>query len=114
MGRVQHFQGVYAREASILVSFQFQGRRCERLALLPTPQNLRAAARIRDDVQAAISIGKFTLADYRSYFPDSVWLRNHQQDGASVTLRAVAETWFATRVDCQRPHSRNTATHWST
>lgn len=103
MGSKQQLEGVYAREASIQIGFQWEGRRHkERIALSPTASNLRAAARLRDEVVSAIKIGKFSLDDYALHFPDSTWLKKRLNPvGANPvalsggrTLREVAETWF--------------------
>lgn len=103
MGSKQQLDGVYAREASIQISFQWEGRRHkERVALSPTTSNLRAAARLRDDIISAIKIGKFTLDDFALHFPNSAWLKKRLNPiGEAVagipggrTLRDVTETWF--------------------
>lgn len=93
MGRDKQLEGVYAREASILISFQWEGRRRERINLNPTTANLRAASRLRDEVMSAIRIGKFTIDDYARYFPDSPWIKK-QPVVAGGTLQAVADTWL--------------------
>lgn len=95
MGRKQHFEGVYAREASILISFQWDGRRHrERVSLAPTAANLRAASRLRDDINDAIRLEKFTIEDYASHFPDSKWLQEKRQTVGGNELREVAEIWL--------------------
>lgn len=94
MGSQQQFEGVYAREASILVSFHWQGRRHrERLAIPPTPANLRAAARLRDRIVKAIEIDKFTLDDFAEHFPESPFLKK-QSGPVGATVNAVAESWL--------------------
>lgn len=58
-----------ASESSIQITFQYQGQRCrERVALKPTPANLKRAAQFRAAVLHSISIGTF---DYAVTFPDS-------------------------------------------
>jgi integrase len=103
MGSKQPLDGVYAREASIQIGFQWEGRRHkERVALNPTASNLRAAARLRDEIISAIKIGKFTLDDFALHFPHSTWLKKRLNPigSSSVaipggrTLRDVSETWF--------------------
>lgn len=103
MGSKQQLEGVYAREASIQISFQWEGRRHkERVCLNPTAANLRAAARLRDEIVSSIRLGKFTLDDYALHFPDSAWLKKRlNPPGANPTalpggraLRDVMETWF--------------------
>jgi integrase len=94
MGRNQQFEGIYAREASILINFNWEGRRHrERLDLRPTASNLKAAARLRDDILSAIKIDKFTVDDFAKHFPDSKWL--HDKGGATGhLLSGVTETWL--------------------
>lgn len=95
MGRKQQFEGVYAREASILISFQWEGRRHrERIALVPTPANLRAASRLRDDIVDAIRLEKFSLEDYEKHFPDSKWLKENRRTTGGNTVREVADVWL--------------------
>jgi integrase len=96
MGRDKQLEGVYAREASILVSFQWQGRRHrERISLNPTSANLRAAFRLRAEVISAISLGpdKFTIDDFARYFPDSPWLKK-QPVPAGATFGEIADAWM--------------------
>nr|WKF58762.1 Putative defective protein IntQ [Paraburkholderia busanensis] len=100
MGRNEQFEGVYAREASILISFQWNGggegpsrRFRERIALLPTLPNLRAAARLRDDIQAAIRLGRFTVENFASHFPDSKWLKQ-QPTRTGDTFKDVRLSWL--------------------
>lgn len=91
--------GVTAREASIQVAFTFEGR-SRRLTLksggdklLPTPANLKYAARLVAEIRQKIKLGMFVMADY---FPDEAG-----QDTSSVaaylagwekTIRAPAST----------------------
>ena len=93
MGRNEQFEGVYPREASILINFQWEGRRHrERLELRPTAANIKAAARIRDEIVSAIRIDKFTLDDYQRHFPGSVWIKRNPK-AFSGTFEAVVEAW---------------------
>lgn len=93
MGSKQQLEGIYPREASILVSFQWEGKRYrERLALSPTPANLRFAARVRDEIVSAIKIDKFTLDDFARHFPDSPAVKAAKRTGA--TFSNVADTWL--------------------
>jgi integrase len=95
MGSKQQFEGVYPREASILISFQWEGRRHrERIPHAPTTANLRAAARLRDDIVDAIRIGKFTLKDYEKHFPDSKWLKENRKTVGGNKVREVAQVWL--------------------
>ncbi|WP_428851323.1 tyrosine-type recombinase/integrase [Imbroritus primus] len=94
MGGNQQFEGVYAREASILISFHWEGRRHrERLAIAPTTANLRAAARLRDQIVKAIEIDKFTLDDFATHFPDSAYLRK-VGGPVGATFEVVVENWL--------------------
>lgn len=96
MGRDKQLEGVYARESSILISFQWQDRRHrERIDLTPTSANLKASARLRAEVISAISLGpdKFTIDDFAKYFPDSPWLKK-QPTPAGSTFREIAATWL--------------------
>jgi integrase len=100
MGRNEQFEGVYAREASILISFQWNGggegpgrRFRERIALPPTLPNQRAAARLREDIQAAIRLGRFTIVDFARHFPDSKWLKQ-QPARTGETFKDVRLSWL--------------------
>lgn len=94
MGSNKQIEGIYPREASILISFQWEGRRHrERIALRPTTANLKAAERLRDEVVSAIKIGKFTLTDYERHFPDSSWLKKNHTVGGN-TLEGLYESWI--------------------
>lgn len=58
-----------ASETSIEITFMFRGVRCrERIALKPTPANLKRAETHRGAIVYSISTGTF---DYRTTFPDS-------------------------------------------
>lgn len=96
MGRDKQLEGVYAREASILISFQWQGRRHrERIELSPTAANLRAASRLRAEVISAINLGpdKFNADDFARYFPDSPWLKK-QPVAPGATFADNASAWL--------------------
>lgn len=95
MGKKQQFEGVRAREASIFIDFRWNRERFrEHLKLAPTAPNMRAAARMRDEIMAAIEIGKFDWSDFAKYFPDSPSLPRGGGVGAQPTLGEVAETWM--------------------
>lgn len=93
MGRTKANNGVYAREASILISFQWRGKRFrETLALPPTPANIKYAVRLRGEIQNKIEAGIFNFADY---FPDSKTLGKLGLAGAeSILFAAMAEDWL--------------------
>lgn len=94
MGGKQQVEGVYAREASILISFNWEGRRHrERLALSPTIANLKAAARIRDEILKAISIDRFTLEDFAAHFPASPHIKK-AGGTLGATFDEVADDWL--------------------
>lgn len=94
MGRKEQFQGVYPRQASILISFQWDGQRYrESLPLKPTVPNQRAAARIRDEVMDLIRLGRFTWQEFAERFPDSPRLKRAGTTG-QVLFVDVAETWL--------------------
>lgn len=60
---------IYAREASILIVFVWNGKRYrETLRLAPTPANLKYADRLRGEILRKIELGNFDLAEY---FPES-------------------------------------------
>lgn len=95
MGRNEQFEGVYPREASILISFQWNGKRFrERVALQPTLSNLKAAARLRADIVDAIRLDKFDIAEFARHFPDSPWLKK-QPARTGDTFKSVATAWLA-------------------
>lgn len=63
------WEGIYARKASILVYFRWNGRSYrETLKLDPTPKNLAYASRLRHDILRAVELGTFSIGDF---FPDS-------------------------------------------
>jgi integrase len=94
MGRDEQFEGIYARKASILVSFNWEGRRHrERIAISPTPANLRAAAKLRDRIVKSIDIEKYTIEDFAADFPDSPYLKKVDSP-VGVTFGDAAATWL--------------------
>lgn len=94
MGIKQQFEGVYAREASILIGFNWEGRRHrERIAFSPTTANIRASARLRDQIVKAIEIDKFTIEDFAEHFPDSPYLKKVGSP-IGATCEEVAESWL--------------------
>lgn len=94
MGRNEQFEGVRAREASIFIDFRWNGVRYrERIALNPTVVNLRAAARMRDEITTAIRIDRFTWNDFATYFPESPKIAQ-VNSCARPTFRAVADDWL--------------------
>lgn len=94
MGRNEQFEGVRAREASIFIDFRWNGVRYrERIALNPTVVNLRAAARMRDEIIAAVRIDRFTWDDFATYFPESPKIAQ-SNPSARPTFRSVADDWL--------------------
>lgn len=80
-----------ATESSIQISFNFQGQQCrERLALKPTPSNLKRAAQHRAAILDAIARGTF---DYATTFPDSP-RRFKFTKGGGLSLKDYLETWI--------------------
>lgn len=78
-------EGVYAREASILIYFRWAGKSYrETLKLEPTPKNLAYASSVRKSIMRAIALGTFTLGEY---FPDSKYA--NQSSLGERTDRAI-------------------------
>lgn len=102
MSRPGHYPGVEARGSSIRVVFQYEGRRCrETLRLIPTPDNLKQAARLRERLRQQIAFGTF---DYAASFPGSRRARALGRDRRSrvPTFAALAEQWLGIKRDeCQ-------------
>jgi integrase len=94
MGSKQQFEGVRARATTLFVDFRWNGERYrEALDLAPNAPNMRAAARIRDEIVSAIDIGKFTWEDFARHFPNSRHLP--KAGGAALpTFSEVADTWL--------------------
>ncbi|TFV90141.1 site-specific integrase [Oxalobacteraceae bacterium OM1] len=94
MARKVQYEGVYARDASILISFNWEGRRHrERIAMPPTAATLRAASRARHDIVKAIAVGSFSVDDFARYFPHSKFLKSNVNPVGS-TVACIAETWL--------------------
>lgn len=95
MGRKEQFTGVYPRKTSILISFQWGGRRYrESLNLRPTAQNQRAAHRLREEITDLIRLGRFSWEDFAERFPDSPRLPKGGGAGMLPTFKEVAEVWL--------------------
>lgn len=79
MGRTKHFEGIYARPSSILISFQWDkhpaGRVRETVSVTPTAANLKAWQRIRDDLADKARLDLLTLQEFAEAFPKSKWLK---------------------------------------
>src|SRR5687767_6151935 len=82
-----------ASETSIEISFMFQGVRCrERIALKPSPANLKRAEQHRAAILHAITAGTF---DYATTFPESQKAKLFaRQPGDVQTVDAYLETWI--------------------
>lgn len=83
-----------ATESSIEISFQYQGVRCrERIALKPTPANLKRVEQHRAAIEYSIREGTF---DYAATFPNSTragkLIRTIPE---LMTIRVWLETWLA-------------------
>jgi len=99
MGSKKQFEGVYARETSIRISFQWAKQQFrEKLDLKPTAINLQAAARIRDEIVSAIRINKFTKEDFYHYFPNSQWLKDNGSSSGFL-FKDVVATWLMIAAD---------------
>lgn len=93
MGRGRTGKGLEVRESSIRVSFTWKGKRYrETLDMLPTPPNLKFAARLVDEIKRKIEIGSF---DYGVYFPNSP----HAAATGSVahTFEQMCDMWLQTK-----------------
>lgn len=86
--------GVRAASASsIQVDFRYQGERCkEKIALPPTPANLKYALRLKATIERDIELGQF---DYAKYFPNSPRAKRMARNrGAQYTMREALNTWL--------------------
>ncbi len=84
-------EGVYARKASILVYFQYEGESClERLDLPPTPKNLAYAADQRREILRRIELGTFRFEDF---FPNSPRVAKT----SSKSFGVVKADWLASK-----------------
>jgi integrase len=90
-----------ASESSIEITFTYQGIRCrERIALQPTPANLKRAEHHRSAIMHAIVTDSF---DYAATFPKSSNAsRFAKQKGDVETIEAFLESWLK----AQRPHMK--------
>lgn len=92
-------QGVRAASASsIQIDFRYSGERCrEKIALPPTPANLRYAARLKATIEHEIALGLF---DYAKHFPTSPRAKKlARQRGSVHTGRDILGMWL----DAARP-----------
>lgn len=82
-----------ASESSIEITFTYQGIRCrERIALKPTPVNLKRAEHHRSAIMHAITTDSF---DYAKTFPRSTnALKFAKQKGDVAELEAFLEAWL--------------------
>lgn len=80
-------------ESSIEIDFYYKGIRCrERLALKPTPANLKKASQHRAAILNAIDAGSF---DYSYTFPDSKNVRKFATN--QYTVRTYLTEWLANK-----------------
>jgi integrase len=92
VGRKATRDGIYAREASILIAFSWRAKQFrERLALLPTPANLKYAHRLRAEIVRKIELDAFNFGEY---FPESKTVQRLGLAVAAPTFRQVAEQWM--------------------
>jgi integrase len=90
--------GVRATSASsIQIDFRYKGRRCrERLALPPTPANLKYARRLKATIEHEIATQTF---DYAHHFPESP--RAYKHSGSSGTSLRNALLAYCNSLDGQ-------------
>lgn len=83
-----------ASETSIQITFQYRGERCrEKIALKPTPANLKRATQFRAAVLHSISIGTF---DYATTFPSSKRAKKFAVvPGQAETVEKTLSDWLA-------------------
>jgi len=94
MGASQLPKGVRIRNSSIAIRFQYQGKRFEETwKVKPTAANIKKAARMRQDIIAAVRAGFF---DFEEYFPDSRHASKKEQAEVTEvpTFWEVAESYF--------------------
>jgi integrase len=114
------WEGLYAREASILIYFRWDGRSYrETLRLQPTPKNMQYAANMRRDILRRIELGTFSIAEF---FPESKhagksdagptlaetiekFLSSKERSVAATTLREYRNCLFSTLAN-RKPASR--------
>lgn len=94
MGRRSATGGVSPHRAGIQLRFSWRGREWRpTIRMKATAANLKAAARLRADVDAAIRAGTF---DYAKWFPDA---KNAPAGPAPTTFGKYAELWMASLAD---------------
>lgn len=82
-----------ASESSIEITFTYRNKRCrERIALKPTPANLKRAEQHRAAILHAIATNSF---NYAATFPNSAnALKFASKQGEVIKLEAFLEAWF--------------------
>lgn len=82
-----------ASASSIQIDFRYSGVRCrEKLALPPTPANLRYAAKLKARIEHEIALGQF---DYAKHFPLSPRAKQLAVNrGELYTMRQVLNAWL--------------------
>ncbi len=89
MGAIRQ-TGLKIRPSSIQIRFQYQGRRYEEtVKMKPTQANIRAAARMRQDILREIALGQFSFSNW---FPDSKHAT--AENAASGTFAQVATDYL--------------------
>jgi len=83
--------GVIIRDQHLQIDLRAAGFGRERLALQPTPANIRYAERLRAEILGKIERGTFSLADY---FPDSPRVK---RDAPSLTFGQLAAEWLGVK-----------------
>ncbi|MDR7946656.1 Arm DNA-binding domain-containing protein [Achromobacter aegrifaciens] len=95
MGIREHLQGIEARTTSIRIYFRWNNQRYrERVNLSPTAANMRAAARMRNEILQAIDLGVFTWDDFARHFPDSPSIPVKEVSARGVTFNEMADMWL--------------------
>ena len=96
--------GVRATSAtSIQIDFRYKGRRCrERIALPPTPANLKYAKRLKAAIDHEIATNTF---DYAKHFPESPRARRFAAGRTSSNLRAALLDYCGTLVGQLQPET---------
>lgn len=98
MGGKGSYTGVEARGQSIRITFSYKGkRRRETLQILPSPANIKYAARLRGQILNEIGLGAF---NYAEHFPESSYAKENLHElipKQAVTFAEVAGIWLRSK-----------------
>ncbi|MDT4836919.1 putative defective protein IntQ [compost metagenome] len=86
-------QGVEVVGNSVRIRFTWQQRRCETLAVAPTPAGIAQAASLRTQVKQLIKLGVMTDDKYAEMFPRSSYLLSRK----TPTFGEYAQVWLNSR-----------------